>query len=148
MLRNLVQKLRLQAIATVFKLRKGFDPFIINQLKLISADSGQCAATFTVNDDNCDEYGHLSSGFSTTLVDTMTSFGLSTILYTKSHVSVLINMHYYKPVKYGEKVIIKTRVIKLGKNLAFLEADLSDLKNNEILAKGTHIKFVMDKSIF
>lgn len=57
-------------------------------------------------------------------------------------VSVDIHVSYLKSAREGDAVIIDAKTIKTGKNLAFLECELSHAKDGSIIARGTHTKFV------
>ena len=57
-------------------------------------------------------------------------------------VSVHIGMEYMKAAKVGEEIIVDASVIRRGKTLAFLEAEIRNKSNNELLVKGSHTKFL------
>jgi acyl-coenzyme A thioesterase 13 len=47
-----------------------------------------------------------------------------------------------KAAKLGEEIVIDARVLKRGKTLAFLEVEIRNKANDDLLVKGTHTKFV------
>lgn len=44
--------------------------------------------------------------------------------------------------KIGDKIVINSETVKLGRNLAFLKVTLFRKDDNVIIAQGTHTKFV------
>lgn len=47
-----------------------------------------------------------------------------------------------KSAHEGDTVVIDAKSLKAGKNIAFLECELRNKSNNQIIAKGTHTKFL------
>ena len=55
-----------------------------------------------------------------------------------------------KPAKLNEKILVHGQVVRYGAKLAFLEAkfylkdkDSIELKNDLLIAKGSHTKFIV-----
>ncbi|KAI4460181.1 thioesterase superfamily member-related [Holotrichia oblita] len=113
-------------------------------VKLISAEKGRCWAEFQVTDEHLNYMNGLHGGYSATIVDKYTSAALHTIIdddYTD--VTVNLNMSYLKGAKLGDTVLIDTRSLKVGENLAFLEAYLKNKETNELLVYGSQILFLV-----
>lgn len=53
-----------------------------------------------------------------------------------------INVNYMKAAKAGDEVLIDASLLKAGKKMAFLECELRHKKDNSIIAKGSHTKYV------
>jgi len=47
-----------------------------------------------------------------------------------------------KAAKEGDLVEIVAKTLKAGKNLAFLEVELKNKATGDLIAKGSHTKFV------
>lgn len=57
-------------------------------------------------------------------------------------VSVDIHVSYLKGAREGDIVVIEADTIKTGRNLAFLECTLKHKRDNTLIAKGSHTKYV------
>lgn len=57
-------------------------------------------------------------------------------------VSVDIHVSYLKAAREGDVVIIEADTIRKGKKLAFLECVLKHKKDDSVIAKGSHTKYV------
>jgi len=55
---------------------------------------------------------------------------------------LLFVYRYLNSAKVGDRIVINSETVKLGKNLAFLKVTLSRKDDNIILARGSHTKFV------
>ena len=58
-------------------------------------------------------------------------------------VSINLSVSYLKGAKEGDDVIIDAKTIKAGKTLAFLDCELRHKKDDSIIAKGTHVKYIL-----
>ncbi|KAK9719294.1 Thioesterase superfamily [Popillia japonica] len=128
------------------KYNKGFDR-VIDKVKVVSADNGGCVAEFTVQEEHTNPMGTLHGGFSATLIDDVSSFALRGVLGNKMHVSVAMNISYLKSAKIGEEVVVDAQTLKVGKNLAFLLVTLKNKQSGELLVKGSHTKFILEKEL-
>lgn len=111
------------------------------QVKITSGGEGKCTAEFTVSSEHLNRLGGLHGGFTATLVDMVTTYAL---MSKPCHpgVSVSISVDYLKAAKEGDDVLIDANLLKAGKKLAFLECILKHKKDNSIIAKGSHTKYV------
>ncbi|VDO74314.1 unnamed protein product [Onchocerca flexuosa] len=51
----------------------------------------------------------------------------------------LLLMEYYMlPVKLGEVIVIEAKVLKIGRNMAFAEAEFRRKSDGRLVAKGKH----------
>uniref|UniRef100_A0A1B0AI39 Thioesterase domain-containing protein n=1 Tax=Glossina pallidipes TaxID=7398 RepID=A0A1B0AI39_GLOPL len=128
-------------------LTRKFDGTVIAQggqskfVKITGGGDGKCTAEFTVAVEHLNRAGGLHGGFTATLVDMVTTYAL---MSKPCHpgVSVNINVNYLKPAREGDDVIIDASLLRAGKKLAFLECELRHKKDNSLIAKGGHTKFV------
>lgn len=87
--------------------------------------------------------GGLHGGFSATLVDSISSFGLMTHEpWATPSVSVNINLTYLKGAKVGEEITIISNVLRAGKTMAYLDVELRNAAD-QLLVKAEHTKFKM-----
>ena len=111
----------------------------------MDGDIGRCVVELKVEKDHSNLYGTLHGGFSATLVDAVTSYALVTDDIDSLRnlgVSVHLGLEYMKAAKVGEDIVVDAAVVKRGKSLAFLTAEIRNKHNNEILVKGSHTKFL------
>ncbi|KAI4466166.1 thioesterase superfamily member-related [Holotrichia oblita] len=116
-------------------------------VKVIAADNGGCVAEFTVQEEHTNPMGTLHGGFSATLIDNVSSYGLRGLLGNKVHVSVAMNISYIKGAKIGDEVVVDSQMLKVGKTLAFMLVTLKNKQTGELLVKGSHTKFILDKEV-
>ncbi|GJQ81635.1 hypothetical protein Trydic_g8514 [Trypoxylus dichotomus] len=117
---------------------------IMNNVKLISAEKGRCIAEFKVEESHMNYMSGLHGGYSATIVDKYTSVALHTIIDDEyQDVTVNLNMSYLKGARLGDDVLIDARSLKVGENLAFLEAYLKNKKTDELLVYGSQILFLV-----
>ena len=49
---------------------------------------------------------------------------------------------YLKAAKVGEEVLVEASTLKTGKNLAYLHVDIKNKATDELIARGSHTKFI------
>ncbi|XP_058835475.1 acyl-coenzyme A thioesterase 13-like isoform X1 [Topomyia yanbarensis] len=111
-------------------------------IQMISGGDGKCVAEFKVAEEHLNRAGGLHGGYTATLVDVVTTYALMTKDNCLPGVSVDIHVTYLKAAKEGDDVIIDANTIRAGKNLAFLECELRHKKDNSIIARGQHTKYI------
>ncbi|RZC32282.1 4HBT domain containing protein, partial [Asbolus verrucosus] len=113
-------------------------------IKITSVGEGRCSAELKVEDDHVNVMGGLHGGMSATLVDCMTSYALlSKLGPTVRHVSSDIHISFLKGAKINDDLQINASVIKSGKSLAFLQAEIKNKTTGDMLAKCSHTKFIL-----
>lgn len=60
----------------------------------------------------------------------------------RAGVSVDLHVSFLKGARENDELIVEAKTIRCGKTLAFLECEIKSKKDNSILVKGTHTKFV------
>lgn len=97
-----------------------------------------------VQQEHLNSFGGLHGGFSSTIVDVLTTYALMTHDEDniKGGVSVDLHVSFLKGAKENDELVIDARTIKRGRTLAFLECEIKNKKNNSILVRGTHTKFI------
>lgn len=88
--------------------------------------------------------GGLHGGFSATIVDVVTTYALMTMdeEMPRPGVSVNLSVSYLKGAKEGDELYIDATTLKAGKTLAFLDCEIKHKKDDSIVAKGSHTKFI------
>ena len=78
------------------------------------------------------------------LVDSITTCALMThnMDNIKAGVSVDLHVSFIKGARENDEIIVEAKTIRCGRTLAFLECELRNKKDNSILVKGSHTKFV------
>ncbi|XP_051172275.1 uncharacterized protein LOC127288703 isoform X2 [Leptopilina boulardi] len=114
----------------------------LKNVKLISAEGGNCKAEFTVDEEHTNLGGSLHGGFTSTLIDCITTYALVSQGSGNPGVSVNLNVSFMKAAFPGDNLIIDARTIRSGKTLAYLEAELKMKEGGAIVARGQHTKFI------
>lgn len=86
--------------------------------------------------------GSLHGGFTSTLVDCISTYALMTQGTGAPGVSVDLHVTFMKPAFPGDVVTIDANTLRSGKTLAFLEVELTKNEGRDIIARGQHTKFV------
>ena len=119
---------------------------VLQKTQFVDGDMGRCIASLKIEQEHCNFYGTLHGGCTATLVDVISTFALvDDTEESLKHLGVSVNMNidYMKAAKLGTEIIIDAQVKKRGKKLAFLDVEIRDKLNNDLLAKGSHTKFIV-----
>ncbi|XP_026819555.1 acyl-coenzyme A thioesterase 13-like [Rhopalosiphum maidis] len=133
-----------------FSIKRNGHDRILDKVNIISAENGKCIAEMVVEKQHTNSYGTLHGGFTATVVDVLSSIAVLTHPRVvedidsapNSGVSVDIHISYLNSAKIGDRVVINSETVKLGRTLAFLKVTLLRKDDNVILAQGSHTKFV------
>jgi len=135
----------LKTIGKYMKESEGFDS-VLKKVKFVGGGNGNCIAELTVEKEHLNRGGGLHGGLSSTLVDTLTTCALMThdneAGLVQAGVSVDLHITFLKGAKENDELVIDARTIKCGRTLAFLECEIRNKKNNTLLVRGSHTKFV------
>ncbi|CAO1357020.1 unnamed protein product [Diamesa serratosioi] len=133
----------LKTIANFMTKTEGFDK-CLRTLTIVGGGQGKCQAEFKVLPEHLNRGGGLHGGFSATIVDVVTTYALMTMHedMPKPGVSVNLSVSYLKGAKEGDDLYIEATTLKAGKTLAFLECEIKHKKDDSIVAKGAHTKFI------
>ena len=106
---------------------------------------GRCVLGLKVEQEHCNVYGTLHGGLSATLVDAATTYALANDdpeSFKKLGVSVNMSLEYLKAAKVGEEILVDAQLLKQGKSLAFLTAEIRNKETDELLVRGSHTKYI------
>ena len=121
---------------------KGMDRLTQNFEVVTANAAGNCTFQWKVEEEQVNGFGTLHGGFTAYVLDYSTSVALMA-MGSKPGVSIDLNVSYLSAAKIGDIVTVETECRKLGKTLAFLEADFK--VNDKLIATGKHTKFVGEK---
>ncbi|XP_022919659.2 acyl-coenzyme A thioesterase 13-like [Onthophagus taurus] len=122
----------------------GFEK-VMHNVKIISAGNGNCISEIKILPEQTNIFHGLHGGFATTLVDVLSSCALLT--HEKGecgHVSVNLSIDFLKGAKVGDTILIDSKTLKVGKNLAFLSVEIKDKPSGTLLVKGSHTKYLLN----
>uniref|UniRef100_A0A0P4WDA0 Thioesterase domain-containing protein n=1 Tax=Scylla olivacea TaxID=85551 RepID=A0A0P4WDA0_SCYOL len=137
---NGVKKLLQQMLSAVVE-SGGYDAQL-SKLCLVSAGQGRCVAKVKIEKEHTNRGGNLHGGFTATLVDAVSTLALMTTEQGAPGVSVNINVSYMKGAKTGEEILINAETLRVGKTMAFLDVDIINKETGDLVAKGSHTKFI------
>ncbi|XP_076763903.1 acyl-coenzyme A thioesterase 13 [Xylocopa sonorina] len=113
----------------------------LQKVQIVSAGNGNCKAQLVVDKEHLNIGGTLHGGFTSTLIDCISSYALMS-LNNQGGVSVDLHVSFLKPAVPGDLLMIDARTVKTGRTLAFLAVDITKNEGKDIVAHGRHTKFV------
>lgn len=116
----------------------------LKNLKIVSAGNGNCKAEFIVSDEHLNVGGTMHGGFTSTLIDCISTYAVMTQGNNVPGVSVDLHVTFMKPGLPGDLVMVDARTIRAGRTLAFLAVDVTKNDGKDIIAHGRHTKFIAE----
>ncbi|KAL0105111.1 hypothetical protein PUN28_016636 [Cardiocondyla obscurior] len=108
---------------------KGFGRCMKN-VKVLSAGDGKCKAQFTVGEEHLNLGGFMHGGFTSTLVDCVSTYALITHKNEPPPgASVDLHVTFLKAAFPGEVVTVDAKTVRAGRKLGFLAVELT--KNDD-----------------
>ncbi|KAJ3641237.1 hypothetical protein Zmor_027752 [Zophobas morio] len=135
------KKLDLAALTGFLDKCEGFEKIFKEKMVVQELGDGKCIAELKVDKSFLNPLGGLHGGVSATLVDCISTYALMSQTGVPG-VSVDIHLTYLKGARLDDVVVVEGRVEKVGKTLAFVEAEIKHKATGEVLVKGLHTKFV------
>lgn len=121
---------------------KGFGRCMKN-MRLLSAGDGKCKAQFTVAEEHLNEGGFLHGGFTSTIIDCISTYALMTHkIEPPPGASVDLHVTFLKAAFPGEIVTVDAKTVRAGKNLAFLMVELTKNDGKDVVAHGQQTKYL------
>lgn len=112
--------------------------------RIIEAENGESIVEMPINDEIKQMYGTVHGGMIGTLIDMAMASAVTSLMSNEENaVTVDLSVHYLSGAKEGT-LIGKGRVIKKGRKMAFLEADVWN--ENRLVAKGTASFMIVQKN--
>lgn len=113
-------------------------------------DASRMTAELTVAQEHLNRAGTIHGGCTTTLIDELTGFNFLAHrgdFETDPSTSVQLEVKFLTPAVEGDVIEIHSTVVKAGKRLYFLKADLYNRsKEDKIIATGQHILSIDPKA--
>ncbi|VEN58417.1 unnamed protein product [Callosobruchus maculatus] len=137
--------LTINRIMNMMKNSHRFDR-VLKDVVLTVLKDGQCVADLKVAEEHTNPMGGLHGGCSTILVDNISTFAFMS--HEKggiATVSLDIHMTFMKGAVVGDTIEVDARTKRIGKSLAFLEADIRNKDTGDLLVRGTHTKYILAK---
>lgn len=111
----------------------------------VDADRGEITIGFEGKREFCNPVGHIQGGMLVAMMDD--TIGPAIFAHSKGAKmasSVDIHAHFLRPVRVGA-ITVKARVVRMGKTLAFAEAELFDA-TGRLCARAASSALTMDFS--
>ncbi|AYO43026.1 uncharacterized protein DNF11_2076 [Malassezia restricta CBS 7877] len=122
---------------------EGHDYRTTSPLSVVSARPGYMDARFSVKPEHLNRAGTMHGGVVMTLIDSGGSLAVATNGYRNTGVSTDINATFARPAgKAGDVIRVTSEIISMGKTLAYTRTELRDVDSNELLAYGSHTKYI------
>ncbi|XP_032671272.1 acyl-coenzyme A thioesterase 13-like [Odontomachus brunneus] len=118
----------------------------LKNVQILSAADGRCKAQFTVAEENINVVGSLHGGFTSTVIDCVSSYALlskDSSDIPKATVSVDLHVTFLKAAFPGETVTVDAKTIHAGRSLAFLAVELTKNDGKDVIARGQHTKYFL-----
>lgn len=116
-------------------------------LELVSAADGACEIRYQVNDTTANPHGMLHGGIVCLMHDVADFLALCSILPADKHaVTAETHTSILRPANRGETIIVRAKVDRLGKSLAFIRCETyaRDADGRErLIATGSLTKAVV-----
>ena len=119
-------------------------------LDVLEADreTGRVTIAFTAKPEFCNASGNVQGGFLAAMLDDC--MGPAILIATDAHSfpsTIDLNVQFLAPAKPG-RLIGKGRVVKIGKTIGFVEAELEDGSGNPIARATASVRITaMDKAV-
>ncbi|MCP9258458.1 putative esterase F42H10.6 [Dirofilaria immitis] len=104
---------------------------VARKVRAVSASADRVVVEMLVEEE------HVNSQ-TAALVDMITARTIGMTVRDKVMVSVELAVSYLLPVKLGEMIEIEAKVLKIGRNIAFAEAEFRRKNDGRLVAKGKH----------
>ncbi|CAG5007135.1 unnamed protein product [Parnassius apollo] len=115
----------------------------LRKVKVVSCTNGRLLTEFQVGPEHLNQRGTLHGGFIAHLVDAVSTYALTANDNVETRgVSIDLSVSYLSPAREGDNVEVEATTRKVGKKIAFLEVEVRNKDNKQVLATGRHTKYV------
>ncbi|KAH8262011.1 hypothetical protein KR038_001710 [Drosophila bunnanda] len=113
----------------------------LSKVKILDGGEGSCIAEVKVDAEHVNFYNFLHGGYIITLVNTISTYAL---MSKPCHpgVSVDLSVNFLNGAKLGDVIVVEASLSKVGKYLAFTDCTVKHKKDDSVIAKATHLKYV------
>ena len=118
---------------------------LLTPVQIVNAekDSGVVHSKWKIDEGQVTMGGYLHGGCTAAMVDQITGLTFLVMSGGSTSVSVELNVSYLTLARAGETLDVYAKLIKSGKSLAFLEADIRNEAGKQV-ASGKHTVAVID----
>uniref|UniRef100_A0A0N5APW9 4HBT domain-containing protein n=1 Tax=Syphacia muris TaxID=451379 RepID=A0A0N5APW9_9BILA len=111
---------------------------VAKKVRPVSANAERIVVELTIDEEHVNSKKTLHGGQTAALCDMVTARAVGMTVRDKAMVSVELAVSYMLPVNLGETIEIEGRVLKIGRNIAFAEAEFRRKSDGRLVAKGKH----------
>ncbi|VDM40311.1 unnamed protein product [Toxocara canis] len=111
---------------------------VARKVRPISATRDSIVVELTIEEEHVNSKKTLHGGQTAALVDMVTARAVGVTVKDKAMVSVELAVSYMYPVRLGETILIEGKVLKIGRNMVFAEAEFRRKTDGRLVAKGKH----------
>ncbi|KAI9762558.1 MAG: hypothetical protein M4579_000361 [Chaenotheca gracillima] len=115
---------------------------LLENISIISASEGEVKARLRVEKIHVNSKKTLHGTVSACLIDWIGSLAIASRGREKTGLSTDIHISYVGGAAEGEMLEIEGRTSKVGANLAFTTATISKADSGQVVATGSHTKYV------
>lgn len=103
---------------------------------LLKVEEGSLAFRYTIRPEMANPFGTLHGGITAAIIDD--AMGATLIAYGEKvfHVTVNLSVDYFAAARVGDVVIAETQVVKKGRQIVNIHADVWNADRTKLLAKG------------
>ena len=113
--------------------------------KMVSAKRGTVEVVFEVTEDMTNPYGLLHGGVLCTLMDDVIGLAAATLGSEKFSVSLNLQVSYLDKVRIGEKITVKAKIVREGRNILNAITKIYDSSGKQV-ANGKSDLFLSEIS--
>ena len=115
--------------------------WIVPGLEAVSVAPGAVTVRVTVGPELVNIAGSLHGGAAATLVDVVGTFAIITAdRHSRFGVSTDLNCSWFAPVQLGDVALVEATVLKCGRSLAFVSADIRRESDGTLCVQGRMTK--------
>ncbi|MFH4976269.1 hypothetical protein AB6A40_002978 [Gnathostoma spinigerum] len=111
---------------------------VARKVRPVAASRSSVVVELTVEEEHVNSKKTLHGGQTAALVDMVTARAVGVTVKDKAMVSVELAVSYLRPIKLGETIVITANVLKIGRNIAFAEAEFRNKADGKLAVKGKH----------
>lgn len=115
------------------------------QVKPLTASSERIVCEMVVGPGHVNAKGTLHGGQTASLTDIITARAVGLTIKDQAMASIELSVSYFLPVSLGDVIEITAYVLKLGRNVAFTEAEFRRRSDGKLAAKGRHTLAILPK---
>lgn len=105
--------------------------------KVISVDEKSIAFQFLVRKDMTNPVGMLHGGVTSGMIDDCVGVNFFILALDYFYPTINLNVEFFNPALEGETVIVKTQVVKQGKAIINIKADVINETTQKLVAQAT-----------